>query len=113
MTADKAQENRLMRPTPGAGKVYSVGCLPIILAWFLLDLIGKAILWGIASLCGVQIPPLPKVVQAMAWGVLASLGIICIAIFVFWLYLITSDFVHTVFHKGKTDKENGNERNGK
>ena len=101
--------NRQTSPTPGAGRIYSVGCLPIILVWFLLDLIGKAIIWGVAALCGIQIPPLPKVVQAMAWGFLAPLGIICIAIIGFWLYLIVSDFLSNIFGKDKRDKENDNE----
>ena len=101
--------NRQASPAPDAGRIYSVGCLPIILVWFLLDLIGKAIIWGVASLCGMQIPPLPKVVQAMAWGFLAPLGIICIAIIGFWLYLIVLVFLSNIFGKGKRDKENDNE----
>ncbi len=101
--------NRQASQAPCAGRVYSVGCLPILLVWFLLDLIGKAIIWGVAALFGMQIPPLPKVVQAMVLGFLAPLGIICIAIIGFWLYLIVSDFLSNIFGKGKRDKENDNE----
>ena len=85
------------------------GCLPIILAWFLLDLIGKAIIWGFAALFGKEIPALSNVVQGMVLGFLAPLGIICIAIIGFWLYLIVSDFLSNIFGKGKRDKENDNE----
>lgn len=80
------------------------GCLPIILAWFLLDLIGKAIIWGFAALFGKEIPALSNVVQGMALGFLAPLGIICIAIIGFWLYLIAADFLNGILGKGKKDK---------
>jgi hypothetical protein len=98
-------KNRNTRPASGAGKLYSVGCLPIILVWFLLDLIGKAIIWGVASLCGMQIPPLPKAVQAMALGLLTPLGIICIAIIGCLLYSIVADYLGNIFGKGKKDKD--------
>jgi hypothetical protein len=110
--AEDVTANRQETSAPDTGRIYSVGCLPIILAWFLLDLIGKAIIWGVASLCGMQIPPLPKAVQAMALGLLTPLGIICIATIGFWLYLIVSDFLSNIFGKGKRNKENDNERNG-
>ncbi len=75
------------------------GCLPIILAWFLLDLIGKAIIWGVASLFGVQFEPTcPKIVLV---GSLATVGLPIVAIIVFWLYLIISDFVCKIFRKDK------------
>ena len=96
--------NRQASPAPDVGRIYSVGCLPIILVWFLLDLIGKAIIWGVASLCGMQIPPLPKAVQAMALGLLTPLGIICIAIIGFWLYCLISDLVCAIFRKRKKDR---------
>ena len=79
-------------------------CLPIILAWFLLDLIGKAIIWGFAALFGKEIPALSNVVQGMALGVLAPLGIICIALIGFWLYLIAADLLNGILGKGKKDK---------
>ena len=79
-------------------------CLPIILAWFLLDLIGKALIWGVASLFGEEIPALSNVVQGMALGFLAPLGIICIALIGFWLYLIAADFLNGILGKGKKDK---------
>ena len=80
------------------------GCLHIILVWFLLDLIGKALIWGVASLFGEEIPALSNVVQGMALGVLAPLGIICIAIIGFGLYLIAADFLNGILSKGKKDK---------
>ena len=78
------------------------GCLPIILAWFLLDLIGKALIWGVASLFGVQFAPTwPKIVFV---GALATVGLPIVAIIVFWLYLIVSDFVCKIFRKDKKGK---------
>ena len=108
MTADKGP----MRPAPGAGKVYGVGCLPLLFAWLLLDLIGKAIIWGIASLFGKKMPPFPMAMQCTAWAISISLAGIFIAILVFWLYLIIADLVDE-FRKGKKDREHGNERTGK
>ena len=80
------------------------GCLHIILVWFLLDLIGKAIIWGFAALFGKEIPALSNVVQGVALGLLAPLGIICIAIIGFGLYLIVADFLNGILGKGKKDK---------
>ena len=100
--AVKATANRLASPAPDAGRIYSVGCLPIILAWFLLDLIGKAVIWSVASLFDVQFAPTwPKIVLV---GSLATVGLPVIAIIVFWLYLIISDFVCKIFHKDKKGK---------
>ena len=96
--------NRQASPAPDAGRIYSVGCLPIILVWLLLDLIGKAIIWGFAALFGKEIPALSNVVQGMALGFLAPLGIICIALIGFWLYLIAADFLNDILGKGKKDK---------
>lgn len=95
--------DRQASPAPDAGRIYSVGCLPILFVWFLLDLIGKAIIWGVAALFGKEIPALSKVVQAMALGFWAPLGIICIAIIGFWLYCLISDLVSAIFRKGKKD----------
>ena len=81
------------------------GCLPFILGWFLLDLIGKAIICGIASLFGKEIPALSTVVKCAALEILAPLGIICIVIIGIPLYLIVSDFLSGIFGKGKKDKK--------
>ena len=84
--AVKATANRLASPAPDAGRIYSVGCLPIILAWFLLDLIGKAVIWGVASLFGVQFAPTwPKIVLV---GSLAVIGLPIAVLIVFCLALI-------------------------
>ena len=107
--AVNATADRQASSAPDAGRIYSVGCLPIILVWFLLDLIGKAIIWGVAALFGKEIPALSNVVQGVVLGFLAPLGIICIAIIGFWLYLIVSDFLSNIFGKDKRDKENDNE----
>ena len=104
MTDEKATGNRLVPPASGAGKVCSVGCLPFLFLFFLIDLIGKAIIWGIAALCGKEVPGLATVVKCSAAAVLIPLGAIFIAILVFWLYLIISDFVSNIFRKDKTTK---------
>jgi len=89
----------------------TVGCLPLLFAWFLLDLIGKAVIWGIAALCGKEVPGLATVVKCSASAILIPLIAIYIAIFIYWLYLIISDFVSNVFHKGKKTKEIEDQRN--
>ena len=53
---------------------------------------------------GKEIPALSNVVQGMALGFLAPLGIICIALIGFWLYLIAADFLNGILGKGKKDK---------
>ena len=105
MTDEKATRNRLVPPASGAGKVYGVGCLPLLFAWFLLDLIGKAIIWGIAALCGKEVPGLATVVKCTASAVLIPLGAIFIAILIYWLYLIISDFMSNIFRKDKKTTE--------
>ena len=107
--AGNATANRLASPAPDAGRIYSVGCLPIILAWFLLDLIGKAVIWGVASLFGVQFAPTwPKILLV---GSLAVIGLPIAVLIVFWLYLITSDFAYKIFHRGKKGKSRPTETN--
>ena len=103
MTADMSTGNRHKCPASGAGKVYGVGCLPFLFVWLLLDLIGKAIIWGIASLFGKKMPPFSTAMQCTAWAVLIPLAGIFIAILVFWLYLIIADLVDE-FRKGKKKK---------
>ncbi len=102
--AVNATADRQASSAPDAGRIYSVGCLPIILVWFLLDLIGKAIIWGVAALFGKEIPALSNVVQGVVLGFLAPLGIICIAIIGFWVYCFISDLVCAIFRKRKKDR---------
>ena len=42
MKASIVTKDRNTCPASGAGKTYSVGCLPLLLVWFLVDLIGTA-----------------------------------------------------------------------
>ena len=85
------------------------GCLHIILVWFLLDLIGKAVIWGVASLFGVQFAPTwPKIVLV---GSLAVIGLPIAVLIVFWLYLIISDFAYKIFHRDKKGKSRPTETN--
>ena len=107
--AENVAENRQTSPAPDVGRIYSVGCLPIILAWFLLDLIGKAVIWSVASLFDVQFAPTwPKIVLV---GSLAVIGLPIAVLIVFWLYLITSDLVHKIFHRDKKGKSRPTETN--
>ena len=100
--AENVTANRQASPASEARRVYGAGCLPIILAWFLLDLIGKAIIWGVASLFGVQFAPdWPKIIFV---GSLAVVGLPIVVIIVFWLDLIISDFVCKIFCKDKKGK---------
>ena len=81
------------------------GCLSILFVLFLLDVIGKAIIFGGCALFGVQLLPFSKIVQIMAWELLAPFGIICIAIIGYWLYAIVADYLGNIFGKGKKDKD--------
>ena len=90
----------------GASARKCVGCLsllPLLPLLLLVDLIGKAIIWGIASLFGKKMPPFSTAMQCTAWAILIPLAGICIAILVFWLYLIIADLVDE-FRKGKKKK---------
>ena len=103
MTADMPTENHHKCLASGTGKVYGVGCLPFLFVWLLLDLIGKAIIWGIASLFGKKMPPFSTAMQWTAWAILIPLAGFCIAILVFYLYLIIADLVDE-FRKCKKNK---------
>ena len=87
--------------TPESG----VGCLSILFVLFLLDVIGKIIIFGGCALFGVQLPPLSKIVQIMAWELLVPVGIICSAIIGCLLYCIVADYLGNIFGKGKKDKD--------
>ena len=63
MKASVVTKDKNTCPASGAGKLYSVGCLPLLLVWFLVDLIGKAIIFGIASLFGKPMPSLAMVIK--------------------------------------------------
>ena len=105
MTADQAVGRRPLCPGPGAGRCYGVGCLSLLFVWFLIDLVCKAVFWGIASLFGVRTPALSKVVLCSAWAVLIPLGAIFIATLVWILYVYISECISNFFRKDKKEKE--------
>lgn len=105
MTATNAQDDRRTHPTPGAGRVYGVGCLPLLLVWFLVDLIGKVIIWGIASLFGVQMPALATTIKWTAYAIFIPLGAIFIATLIWMLYQRVLDLARNIFRKDKKDKD--------
>lgn len=98
-------QNRNTRPASGAGKLYSVGCLPIILALLLVDLIGKSIIYGIASLFGKPMPSLAMVIKWTAYSIFIPLGGIFIATLIWILFVFISERISNLFPKGKKDKE--------
>ena len=98
-------KNRNTRPASGTGKLYSVGCLPILIGWFLFDLIGKTIIYGIASLFGKPMPTLAMVIKWTAYSIFIPLGVIFIAILIWILYVFISERISNLFQKGKKDKE--------
>ena len=99
-------KNRNTRPASGAGKLYGVGCLPLLVAWFLLDLIGKTIIYGIASLFGKPMPTLAMVIKWTAYSIFIPLGAVFIATLIWILYVFISERISDLFQKGKKDKEN-------
>ena len=92
------------RPASGAGKLYSAGCLPLLVAWFLLDLIGKSIICGIASLFGKPMPTLAIVIKWTAYSIFTPLGAIFIATLIWILYAFISERIGNFFRKGSKDK---------
>ena len=97
-------KNRNTRPASGAGKLYSVGCLPLLIGWFLLDLIGKTIIYGIASLFGKPMPTLAIVIKWTACAIFIPLGAIFIATLIWILYVFISEHIGNFFRKGSKDK---------
>ena len=97
-------KNRNTRPTSGAGKLYSVGCLPLLIGWFLFDLIGKTIIYGIASLFGKPMPTLAMVIKWTAYSIFIPLGAVFIATLIWILYVFISERISNLFQKGKKDK---------
>lgn len=87
-----------------AGKIYSVGCLPLLLAWLLLDLICRAIIWGVASLFGKEVPVWSTAVRCTAYAILIPLGAIFTATLIWMLYMQVSEWVGNIFRKEKNKK---------
>ena len=98
-------KNRNTRPASGAGKLYGVGCLPLLVAWFLLDLIGKTIIYGIASLFGKPMPTLAMVIKWTAYSIFIPLGAVFIATLIWILYVSISERISDLFQKDKEDKK--------
>ena len=92
------------RSASGAGKLYSAGCLPLLVAWFLLDLIGKSIIYGIASLFGKPMPTLAIVIKWTACAIFIPLGAIFIATLIWILYVYISERTSNIFRRGPKDK---------
>ena len=105
MKASVATKTRNTRPAPGAGKLYSVGCLPLLIAWLLLDLIGRTILWGIFALFDKDLPVWSTAVQGTAYAILIPLGVIFTATLIWMLYLHISDCISNFFRKDKKGKK--------
>ena len=104
MTASVAIKDQDMCPASGAGKLYSVGCLPLLIAWLLLDLICKAILWGIFSLFGEDLPVWSMAIRGTAYAILIPLGVIFIATLIWILYVYISERTSNIFRRGSKDK---------
>ena len=93
------------RPASGAGKLYSAGCLPLLIGWLLLDLICRAILWGIFSLFGKDLPVWSTAVRGTAYAILIPLGVILIATLVWILYVYISECISNFFRKDMKEKK--------
>ena len=104
MKASIVTKDRNTCPTSGAGKTYSVGCLPLLLVWFLVDLIGKAIIFGIASFFGKPLPSLAMVIKWTACAIFIPLGAIFIATLMWILYVYISERTSNIFRRGPKDK---------
>ena len=95
---------------PRAGKVYGGGCLPLLVAWFLFDLICRAIIWGIATLFGKNVPVWSTAVRHTAYAILIPLGAILIALLIWVSYVYVSEFVGGFFRKHQKNKRVENQR---
>lgn len=95
---------------PRAGRLYSVGCLPLLVAWLLLDLICRAIIWGVASLFGKEVPVWSTAVRGTAYAILIPLGAIFTAALIWMLYMHVSEWVGNMFRKDKANKKIENQR---
>ena len=104
MKASVVTKDRNTCPASGAGKLYSVGCLLLLLVWFLVDLIGKAIIFGIASLFGKPMPSLAMVIKWTACAIFIPLGAIFIATLIWILYVYISERISNIFRRGSKDK---------
>ena len=104
MKASVATKDRNTRPASGAGKLYSVGCLPLLFVWFLVDLIGKAFIWGVASLFGQPMPSLAMVVKWTAYAIFIPLGAILIVTLIWIVYVHISERIGNFFRKRSKDK---------
>ena len=109
MKASVATKTRNIRPASGAGKLYSVGCLPLLIAWLLLDLICKAILCGIFALFDKDLPVWSTAVRGTAYAILIPLGAVFSATLMWMLYLHISDCISNFFRKDKKGKEIANQ----
>ena len=101
------KNNGTRHPASGAGARNSVGCLsflPLLPLLLLVDLIGKAIIWGIASLFGVQMPGLAMTIKLMAYVIFIPLGAVIAATLIWMLYQAVLDFSRNIFRKGKKEK---------
>ena len=105
MKASVITKDRNTRPASGAGKLYSVGCLPFLLAWLLLDLICRAIIWGISSLFGKEVPVWSTAVQGTAYASVIPLGAIFTATLIWILYVYISECISNFFRKDKEGKK--------
>ena len=101
MKASIVTKDRNTCPASGAGKTYSVGCLPLLLVWFLVDLIGKAIIFGIASLFGVQMPGLAMTIKWMAYVIFIPLGAVIAATLIWMLFKSVLDFSRKLFRRSR------------
>ena len=112
MKASVATKTRNIRPASGAGKLYSVGCLPLLIAWLLLDLICKAILCGIFALFDKDLPVWSTAVRGTAYAILIPLGAVFSATLMGMLYLHISDCISNFFRKDKKGKKIENQEKG-
>ncbi len=85
-------------------RFYGAGCLPLLVAWLLLDLIGKTIIWGVASLCGKEVPGLATVIKWTAYSIFIPLGAIFLAVFIWVLYGHISECISKFFRKEENKK---------
>ena len=95
-------------PASGASARNSVGCLfllPLLPLLLLVDLVGKTIIWGIASLFGVQMPALAITIKWMAYVIFIPLGAVIAAALIWMLFQSVLDFARKIFRKDKPPTE--------
>ena len=77
-----------------------VGCLTILFVLLLIDVVGKAGIWGVMRFFGAELPPFPYG-STMLMSAFAIVGLPLIALILYILYILISEFAGKFFKRRK------------